>query len=304
MDFGWDEARAAHDAGRIGSAELACAYVADHVRRGAGNRWLQGPRRPPLDPGRDAPPLVRTFAERELHRLPRPVSEALVAWSRGLRRVDLRFTMPPPRAVLAMQARGRRCVSLLADGVAPDAPGMAYGGGGLGFVVHDLCHLEKFAAPEHHLGQVGFFAALERALEQASWAEAEAGWDARWRDDRDHVLADMNGSPVFLFVVLRNKVKLAVRRRVAQERGEACRGGELDADEARGYAEAVEVLIAALGLGREDALRDAARAMVSKHDVEGAAGRLTAWFEARGREAQAREAQAREDALVQGMGAT
>jgi hypothetical protein len=285
MDFGWDDARARHDAGQIGGAELACAYVADQVRRIAGNRWLQGPRRPALDPGPDAPALVRMFAERELHRLPRPVSEALVAWSRGERRVELGFTMPSARAMLAMQARGRRCVSLLPDEVAPDAPGKAYGGGGLGFVVHDLCHLEKFNEPEHHVGQVGFFAALERALEAPAWAVLESTWDARWRDDRDHVVADMNGSPVFLFVVLRNKLKLAVRRRVAEARGEACRGGELDAEEARGYAEGVEALLEALGL--EGALREAGRAMVSKHDVDGAAARLTAGFEARGREALA-----------------
>src|SRR5262249_19871620 len=147
-----------------------------------------------------------------------------------------------PRALLAMQARGRRCVSLLEDADAPPGPRAAYGGGGLGFAVHDLCHLEKFSDPAHHVGQVGFFAAVERATIDPRWAEVERGFDARWADERDHVLADMNGSPVFLFVVLRNKVKLAARRRVAEARGAPCRRGALDADEARAHEDALAAL--------------------------------------------------------------
>ncbi len=227
------------------------------------------------------------FATRDLYRLPRTVSEALVAWAAGRRRVDLLFTLPSPREVLAMQARGRRCVSLLEDAAVPAGPiaGLprregAYGLGGLAFAVHDLCHLEKFAASEHHREQVGFFAALEEALEDAAWRGMEAGFDATWEHDRDHVLADMNGACAFLYVVLRNKVKLAVRRRVGRERGEPCRSGALDEGEARAYAEAVEALVAALGLTGE--AREAARGMASRHEAEVMGDVLRAWFEARG----------------------
>lgn len=273
-------------------AEMACVYVAEHVRRDAPRRWLQGPRRPALDPGEGASELLRLFATREIYRLPRIVAEALVAWAAGRRRVDLLFAVPAPRAVLGLQARGRRCVSLLADADVPAGPiaGIprgdgAYGSGGLAFAVHDLCHLEKFSAPAHHREQVGFFAALERCLDHPAWSALEAGFDAVWADDRDHVLADMNGSSAFLFVVLRNKVKLAVRRRIARERGEPCRSGPLDDGEVRAYAEAVDVLVDALGL--PGAARDAARVLVSRHEAEEAGEPLRACFEAMGAEALA-----------------
>jgi hypothetical protein len=42
----------------------------------------------------------------------------LFAWDRGLRPVDLLFEVPPARRVLALQARGRRCVCLLDDAAA------------------------------------------------------------------------------------------------------------------------------------------------------------------------------------------
>jgi hypothetical protein len=215
------------------------------------------------------------------------VAEALVAWSAGRRRVDLFTTVPTPRDVLALQARGRRAVSLLADADVPAGPiaGIprgdgVYGSGGLAFVVHDLCHLEKFYAPAHHREQVGFFAALDRALAHPEWATMEAGFDAAWIDDRDHVLADMNGSSAFLFVVLRNKIKLAVRRQMGRERGEACRSGPLDEGEVQAYATAVEALVTALGL--EGRAREAGLVLASRHEAEAAGEPLRAFFEGLG----------------------
>jgi hypothetical protein len=189
-----------------------------------------------------------------------------------------------------MQARGRRCVSLLADDAVPAEPiaGLprregAYGSGGLAFAIHDLCHLEKLFAPDHYLEQVGFFAALERALGDPAWASATAGFDAAWEDERDHVLADTNGSSAFLWVVLRNKVKLAVRRRIARARREACRAGPLDVEEAAAYARAVAALAEALGLAGE--ARDAALLLASRHEADRGGAPLVAFFEAAGRRA-------------------
>jgi hypothetical protein len=268
-------------------AEQACAFVAERVRREAPRRWIQGPRRPALDPGEGASELVRLFATRDVYRLPRAVSEALVAWARGERRVELLSALPLPHAVLTMQAHGRRCVSLLADDVVPRGPiaGLprregAYGSGGLAFAVHDLCHLEKFFAHGQHAEQVGFFASLERAFAQRAWATTSANFDATWNNDCDHVLADMNGASAFLYVVLRNKVKLAVRREVARTRGEPCRAGPLDAREEARYAEAVEALAGSLGLS--GAARDAALVLRSRHEAERAGEPLRAHFEAVG----------------------
>ena len=271
----YDETRVAHAEGRASDAELACTYVAARTHRKAGARWLQAQRTSPLALASRAP-SVRLFADRELWRLPRAVPSALCAWADGARLVDLLFRVPTPRELLRLQSRGRRCVSLLDDDV-PTAPHED----GLAFAVHDLCHLEKFVDPAHHTEQVGFFALLDQGLDHPRFAALQATLDAAWIDDRDHVLADMNGSAVFLFLVLKNKLKLAVRRRIARARGgPPPSGGPLDPAEAEACAEAYGTLHEALAL--PDEAVDAARALSSRHDAELAAPRLLAWFRAVG----------------------
>src|SRR6185369_14326513 len=95
-------------------AELAAVYIAERVHRVAGARWLQAERRErPACPA--GLPWIRLFAERELCRVPQAVPQALLGWAAGLRDVELLFEVPSPRRLLALQARGRRCVSLLAE---------------------------------------------------------------------------------------------------------------------------------------------------------------------------------------------
>src|SRR6185295_6332069 len=127
---------------------------------------------------------------RRLSGVPEPAARALCGWVNGLRPAVRLYHAPPVREVLAMMAAGRRPVSLL-DGEK-----------GLEFVLHDLCHLEKFADPAHNAGQVRLFRLLDQAAASARWDELQAGLDDDWRAHRDHVLADMNGSPVFLWLVL------------------------------------------------------------------------------------------------------
>jgi hypothetical protein len=103
------------------------------------------------------------FAERRVRGVPEDVVRGLFAWERGGRPADLLFAVPTAFEVLARQARGRRCVGLL-DDAAARAHGDPRHPSGLAFALHDLCHLEKFVAPEHHAGQVGFFGAVERAF--------------------------------------------------------------------------------------------------------------------------------------------
>jgi hypothetical protein len=265
----WPEARAAHAEGRLGAAELGCLYIAERVHRAAGNRWLQGDLRPRL-PSASASPWVRLFAERELCRVPSPVARALVAWADGARPVDLLFHVPSPTEILALQARGRRAVSLLEDGVstAPHEDGLA-------FAVHDLCHLEKFMDPSHHVEQVGFFALAERALEDDRFRALSASLDDAWREGRDHVIADMNGSAAFLYLALKNKLKLAVRRRLGRRAGRDD-PRELDPVEEAACEEAYETLYAALDLGGE-ALA-AARCFSARRDGEAPAATLLAHF--------------------------
>ena len=247
------------------------------MRARAGTRWRQG--RATIEAPEDAarlPDAVRLFAEQRLLRVPEVVARGLIAWARGERPVDLLRTVPPARAVLARQARGRRCVSLLDDGVdtAPHEDGLA-------FALHDLCHLEKFVAEEHHRGQVGFFARVERAIDTPAWRAFEAGFDDAWATDRDYVVSDMNGSAIFLFSALKMKLKMAVRRRHARDAGlPAPAGGPLAPSEARAFDDALEVLLDLLALRGE--VRDAAVAVSAKHDAPDAAVRLLRHFEAAG----------------------
>ena len=252
------------------SAELACDYIAARVRRASGARWLQGRRNPPLPCDHPAP-SVRLFAEHRLRRLPEAVPQALLAWSRGERRVDLLFHVPSARDVLALQARGRRCVSLLDDANAASA---APHEDGLAFAVHDLCHLEKFADPAQHAAQVGFFAAVSRALDDPRFQELEASLDARWAEDRGYVIADMNGSAVFLFLALKSKLKIAIRRSLAG--GAEAPASPLRPEEQRAYAEAVDLLLATLGL--EGPIADAARALTTKNTAPEAEVTLYNYF--------------------------
>ena len=133
--------------------------------------WDEGRGRVPA-PAPPSGPALRTFAPRRVRGVPEPVVRGLLAWDRGERPVDLLASVPAARRLLALQARGRRYVSLI-----DDAAALAHGDprhpDGLTFALHDLCHLEKFVAPEHHRGQVGFFRAVERALDTPAMAALE-----------------------------------------------------------------------------------------------------------------------------------
>jgi hypothetical protein len=177
----------------------ACRFVVERVRAAAGRRWRQGARRPPL-PCASTAPEARLLAERRLCGVPEPAARALVAWADGRRPALLLREEPTPRQVLALTARGRRPVSLLARA------------DGLAFALHDLCHLEKFADPAHHTAQVRLFARLDALVDGPEWAALEAGLDGDWRAHRDHVLADMNGAAAYLFVVLRARLRDACAR--------------------------------------------------------------------------------------------
>jgi len=219
-------------------AEVAATYVVSCVSARAGARLKQGARKAPLA----QQPMGRSLdlvATTRLLGVSQPVAEALVAWGQGRRRVHLLDRVPRPVDVLAWQARGERCVSLLDHEVAtaPHEDGLA-------FAMHDLCHLEKFFDPAHHAGQVGFFRAVNAAVESPRWAGFLARFDADFVCDLEHVVADMNGSAVFLFAALKMKLKMAVRRRGARERGgEARVAGPLDEEERSAFAFELDTLL-------------------------------------------------------------
>jgi hypothetical protein len=258
-------------------AETTAAFLLDRVRAARGSLWDEGRSR--VAP--DAPPsgaALGVFAERRVRGVPEDVVRGLFAWDRGRRPADLLFEIPTAEGVLARQARGRRCVCLLDDAAArahcdPRHPD------GLSFVLHDLCHLEKFVAPEHHAGQVGFFRAVARALATPALQALDRELDDTWRAERDYVISDMNGSAVFLFAALKMKMNMAVRRRLARKRGRpAPTSGPLDADERAAVEPALGLLFEAMELPGE--LRDGARVVSTRRDRPDEARRLLDHFEA------------------------
>jgi hypothetical protein len=253
-------------------AERACEFVAEHVRASSGARWLQGARVPAFACASRAE-IVQLFATKRLHKVENAAARALVAWADGARDVVLFERMPAAREVLALQARGARCVSLLGDSVscAPHESPLA-------FALHDLCHLEKFVDPEHHDGQVGFSTRALFAMDSPSWRAMEEGFDDAWREDRDHVMADMNGSAVFLFAALKMKLKMAARRVVARDRGEPAKGGgALDDRELESYRARLELLLEAFAFTPDE--REAARRVSTRRDDLDAACVILGVFE-------------------------
>lgn len=241
--------------------------------------WDEGERKVQLGP---VPPAgaLHLLARRRVRGVPDPVVRALLHWAVGQRRVELLFHIPSAEEVLEKQTHGLRCVSLLEDGVAK-AHGDPRHPDGLAFALHDLCHLEKFVAPEHHAGQVGFFFAVARALASQSVRALEDTFDDVWRADRDYVISDMNGSAIFLFAALKMKLSMAIRRRLAlEENRPPPRSGALVDAERVALAPALALWLEAMALPAT--LRRAAVVVSARRDSPGDARLLLDHFEAEG----------------------
>lgn len=258
-------------------AERAAGFVVEHVRRRVGTRWHQGYWCPPLAEARHSE-AVDLIARHRVWRVERLVARGIVAWASGDRPAEVRETIPNFREVLALQAVGRRPVSLLPE-TTPTAPHAD----ALAFALHDLCHLEKFVDAEHHAGQVGFFAHAHAALDTPAFRALDARFDPLWLADLEHVVADMNGSAIFLFAALKMKLKMAARRELAQLTGAAApTGGALSQAELRCFDAALELLLDAFEF--RGAERAAARAVNTQRGEPEQAAQLLTLFERRGHE--------------------
>ncbi len=250
----------------------------ERVRAAKGRLWDEGARPGGAEPGAPQTGALHVFATRRVRSVPQVVSRSLLAWDRAERAVDLLHRIPSAEEVLERQTRGRRCVSLIEDAAA-----LAHGDprhpDGLAFVIHDLCHLEKFACPEDHQGQVGFFRCLTRALTSPSWAAREKAFDDQWLPDREYVMADMNGSAVFLFSWLKMRISMAVRRSLSADRP-APLHGPLGDEERAALHPVLATLFEALGLPAE--LHRCAFLVAAKRGYPEEARRLLSYFEAVG----------------------
>jgi hypothetical protein len=268
----------------VSGAEQAAAFLLERVQRARGRLWDEGLRAGVVEEAFDDGsgdgfgPALTTLVRRRIRGVSLAVVRALVGWHRGRRPVDVLGEIPRAHEVLARQARGRRCVSLIDDACAA-AHGDPRHPDGLSFLLHDLEHLEKFVDPAHHRGQVGFFRAVARALDDPSFRALEADFDATWAADRDYVISDMNGSAIFLFSVLKMKVNMATRRHLARQGGyPPPTSGPLTPHERTFVAPALSVLVHAMGLPPTAAA--AAMLVSTRRDHVDAAGALLRGFEA------------------------
>jgi hypothetical protein len=260
-------------------AELAAAYIVGHVKEQSRARAFQGARRPALRRAA-AGSALDMVATMRLSKVPEPVARGLVAWAYGERQVHLLTRVPRAEEVLAWQAVGERCVSLLAKGMvtAPHDDGLA-------FALHDLCHLEKLADEAHHAEQVGFFGAVHRVSVTPVWKAFVERFDHAFTTDLEHVVADMNGSAVFLFAALKMKLKMAVRRKLSPDAGERRTWGPLDAGELAAFETELTALLELLDVSGE--VRDAARRVSTRRDDHDAALALARYFARLGEDALA-----------------
>lgn len=259
------------------AAERVALHLMDHAQRLRGAMAWQGSWAPSL-PCSAGTPHLSTLAERRLWKLDLHATRSLLAWGAGQRRVHLMTHVPSALDLLHFQARGWRCICLVDDANVPAVHQNNYQ-----FVVHDLCHLEKFADPEHHAAQVGFFDAVATALAHPRWRAVEGTLDGQWLTDRDAVVSDMNGSVIFLVAAVKMKLKMAARRTHAVRLGvPAPREGLLSEAEHAVYAPLQDTFLELMELPAD--MRDAARAVEKRRDTPQHALRLHRHLEDRGRQ--------------------
>jgi hypothetical protein len=263
-------------------AERIARYVLEHVRARSPYTWRQAPRAPGVSVANeleaDAPHLA-LFRAFHIEGISELATGGLALVARGFP-VLVTEAAILPEELLALQARGARCVTLVPNG----APAPAPHDDGLDFVLHDLCHLAKFADAEHYTAQVGLFATLARAFAAPGWRSTESRLDATWSADRAAVSADMNGSCVYLLAVLKMRLKMAARRSLARSHGvEAPSAGAATPEEEREFAELFAALLDAMAL--PDVVRAAAVTTNTRRDDPGAARVLLAHFDEAGRRA-------------------
>lgn len=220
----------------------------------------------PFTPGS----ALAELAGRRVRGLSEAGRDAVIGLARGTHHAVVAERAFPPREVLALQAEGWRCVSLLSSGESLGPYPSAFA-----FCIHDIERLAKFFDPEHYRAQVGFFHLLHQGL-ASGLGGLHTRHDARFAEDVDAVGADTNGSPVFAFASLVMKLKMATRRALGRATGVVRTHGPLTADEEAAFAPEFDALADALRLPAE--LRPGALAVGARREAPAAARALLAHF--------------------------
>lgn len=123
----------------------------------------------------------------------------LLGWLEGHYPLELWYRQPTPHEMLAMQAEGRRVVTLFTDPADQDRK-IGRHAGAYEFCLHDLEHAEKFFGGETQ-GQIRFFQWLSHSLQAGLFQELIE--DPQFAGELDYLMADMNSHPVHLMKYLK-----------------------------------------------------------------------------------------------------
>jgi hypothetical protein len=188
----------------MGAAAYAGLYflhwqAATHGKRFASRRCKQSPRPTPggwLETAQALQGdelrlwLAEYFSRYQFFGVIAHVPEALAAWLRGDWPLRLCEHIPSSREVLAMQAEGRRPVTVLSAWPRMAQPVLGKPNA-FAFMVHDLEHAWKFYHDaQMHGQQKAFFALMQGALESDSFAEYLL--DPVFAQKLDYLISDMN----------------------------------------------------------------------------------------------------------------
>ncbi len=200
--------KAAWQVGRLRDAEFAALYflqwqVALHGKAFASRRHKQDPRadfslwQTQFNNNGQAAitPCLITYLSRYQFRGVIPnVSQALVAWLGDEWSLQLCDYIPDSHAVLALQTRGIRPVTILTDYPRMLQP-MLEKPNAFVFMQHDLEHAwQMFHDPLLQYAQVRFAQLLQRALQQGVFVSYLH--DATFSDQFDYLISDMNTHPI------------------------------------------------------------------------------------------------------------
>ncbi|KYG70292.1 hypothetical protein AZI85_14205 [Bdellovibrio bacteriovorus] len=146
--------------------------------------------------------FVDQFCSLSWRSIPLAVPKSIIRWRDQVYPLELLVTLPLPEEVLAMQAQGRRCISMLIE-KEQILNFVEEGRDVLGFIVHDLIHADHFFAdPEKARAQIEFCKRL-RVIASFSSIQQMLEKDDSFRREFHYLMSDMNSVPLHLLKTLK-----------------------------------------------------------------------------------------------------
>lgn len=171
----------------LGDQKQACLYDLNFLGPwSAGERRRLGQR----------PTALSVFEKFSVRAVPLSVNRALLSWAASFYPLTLTPEVPTPLEILEMQARGKRCVTMITNQTSMGKL-ILQQRDPLGFLLHDLIHADKFYQNKAILsGQIGFSRFIFQAWNQGRFEKLLK--DKTFAHEFDYVASDMNSYCVHL----------------------------------------------------------------------------------------------------------